>query len=266
MKQFLTLLLIGLFSSTFASSVEFKASVSHDRVAVGQRFAVSFSINVGNGNFYPPSFDNFRIVGGPNQSQSVSFVNGRTSQKLTYSYYLVAEKKGTFEIGLATVEIDNTTYKTQPIKIQVVDAGNNNAAAGGNQASNSSQNQVEGQVKNNEQLFIRAIVDKRKLKVGEKMTVTYKLYSKVGINGLELDASPSLNGFWAHNLHDIYDKIQFKQEQIEGVLYQTSELQQTVLYPQRSGTLIIDPMKLTLGVNVRSNKRQSVFDQIFGAS
>ena len=73
-------------------------------------------------NFVPPNFSNFDIVGGPNQSVSHSWMNGKRSFSKTYSYFLSPKNKGNFTLSAATIEIDGKIYKTKPLKIKVTKA------------------------------------------------------------------------------------------------------------------------------------------------
>ncbi len=59
---------------------EFKTTVSKSKLGVNERFRIVFSINKqGADNFTPPSFENFKVVGGPSQSVNQSWINGKVS-------------------------------------------------------------------------------------------------------------------------------------------------------------------------------------------
>ena len=70
-------------------------------------------------NFSPPGFDGFDVVGGPNQSVSNSWINGKRSFEKIYSYFLSPKRKGTLMIEPASIEIDGNTIKTNAIVIKV---------------------------------------------------------------------------------------------------------------------------------------------------
>ena len=75
-------------------------------------------------NFNPPNFEasGFRVVGGPSQSISQSWINGRSTFQKSYIYILMPLQKGSFTIKSATVEINGQVYKTLPVKINVGNA------------------------------------------------------------------------------------------------------------------------------------------------
>lgn len=252
------LLLQGV--SAFASAVSFTAKVSSNTVELGQRFQITFTVNESANNFRPPSFAQFGMVSGPNQSQSMQYVNGNVSKHTSISYVLQAVKEGKFTIGPASIVVNGKSFETQAIDVKVVAASPNSANAQGNRQN---QRRENGQ-QLGEKVFIRATVDKSNVFVGEKVTVSYKLYSRLTLTGINLESLPSLNGFWSQDLQSIYDQIKLTQEQIDGQIYQVAELQQSILYPQRSGELTIDPLAIKAGVQIKSQRRRSAIEQFFG--
>ena len=102
-----------------------KAKVSKNRLGLNERLRVSFSMNQDGDNFNPPAFEGFTVVGGPNQSVSNSWVNGKRSFSKSYTYFLTPNRKGKITIGQATIEIEGEVYKTTPVAVQVTEAVNN---------------------------------------------------------------------------------------------------------------------------------------------
>lgn len=112
--------ILGLYS-TNAQDVKFTVEVSTDSILFGNYLQVSFSIENGNAkNFVAPDFQGFNIVGGPNQSSSMSMINGVTSQSMSYSYYLEPQEEGQLFIEPANVEIDGNILETEPVEIKIV--------------------------------------------------------------------------------------------------------------------------------------------------
>ncbi len=258
------LLFIVLLSNTFLSlgaAVNFTAKVSHETVEEGQRIQITFTVNSGAGNFTPPSFPGFQLLSGPNQSSSVQIINGKRSRNTSISYILQATELGSHKIGEASIKVDGKTYKTKPLTVKVVDANSNSANA---QRNRQNQRRADGQSEK-KNVFIRATIDKRKAVVGEKVTVTYRLYSKPALNLIDFESQPSFSGFWTHDLAVKIEQQNLKQERINGEVYSAIDVKQTVLYPQRNGELTIDPLELRVTVQVRSRRSRSVFDQMFGS-
>ncbi len=92
-------------------------------------------------------------------------------------------------------------------------------------------------------VFIRVQVDKTKLRVGEQLTVTYKMYSRLPMQA-QISKLPSLNGFWTQDF-ELPKEQNPVQENFEGATYNTFILKKSALFPQQSGNLLLDPAEIT---------------------
>ena len=122
--KYLVCIIFFVLTSTnvLFSQVSFEAKVSKKNLGLNERLRVDFVMNQDGDNFSPPAFENFTVVGGPNQSVSNSWINGVRSYSKTYSYYLMPKRKGTFAVGQASIQIEGATYKSSPVNIQVSEA------------------------------------------------------------------------------------------------------------------------------------------------
>ena len=116
------MLLLGFIFLIQINAQTLTASANRTDVLMGNYFVLTIKLeNAKAKNFESPSFKNFNIVGGPNQSSSFSMMNGEVSQSLSYSYYLEPKDVGTFYIDPITVETDAGFLETSPIEINVSD-------------------------------------------------------------------------------------------------------------------------------------------------
>jgi hypothetical protein len=257
-KTISTLIMICLFIKVYAQ--EFSASVNRNRVAVGEQFQLSFNLNATGNNFRSPSLQDFQVYGGPNQSSSMSWINGSVSQQITYSYYLAAKHEGKITIGSASINVNGKTISSRPITIEVVKGNNQNANAQGNAKNGKSQSNENADLGNN--LFIRTVPSKTRVYLGEVLSVTYKLYTRVNILDNALSHMPSFNGFWSEEIKQRASG--FHAENIDGLQYQVAEIKKTILVPQQSGKLIVDPIEMEIVTRVRSrNQNNDPFEQFF---
>ena len=239
---------------------EFTASVDETTVSENDRFQVSFTFSgstINNlSNFSPPSFENFLILSGPNQSTSIQIINGAQSASLTYSFVIQAKSIGTFTIGLASIEQNGTTYKSDPLKISVV-KGNPKPQ----QKNNDKQVSDEEIAKN---LFIKTTVDKSRVYKGEQVTVTYKLYTRLSIAAqMSVNKLPQYQGFWAEEL-ETPNNISFRTEVVNGKQFRVGVLKKAALFPTQTGTLEVTPFELTVPVQVQKQKSRNIWDDFFG--
>lgn len=91
-------------------------------------------------------------------------------------------------------------------------------------------------------LFVKVNVDKTKVNIGEQITVTYKVYTRFAMQA-QISKLPSLNGFWTQDFELPKDQKP-QTEYINGVAYKTFTLKKSALFPQQTGTLILDPAEI----------------------
>jgi hypothetical protein len=92
-------------------------------------------------------------------------------------------------------------------------------------------------------IFVRVNVDKTKVNAGEQITVTYKMYARVAMQA-GISKLPSLNGFWTQDF-DLPKDQKPQLETLDGIQYQSFTLKKSALFPQQSGTLVLDPAEIT---------------------
>ena len=232
-------------------SVSFLAEVSKNTLGVNENLRIDFKMNKDGDNFQAPSFEGFRVVGGPNQSVSNSWINGNRTFSKVYSYYITPLKTGSLTIGQAIIEIDNKIYKTIPIKVKVSDSV----------ISNKNPNDASYVV--NENLHLVAEVSNSNPYLNQGFSVIYKLYFSPQINVTnvgEID-SPEFNDFWSHNIK--IPRLQIERGTFKGDSYNYVIWKKIVLYPQKSGKLNILPMSLDVSVDVPTNKRDFFGNRIY---
>lgn len=246
--KYISILVFILVTSMASAQIKFEAKVSKQKLGVNERLRVDFEMNQDGDNFNPPDFSNFTVIGGPNQSVSNSWINGVRSFSKTYSYFLAPKGRGNFTLAQATINIGGETYKTTPVKIEVTaavdipkDPNNPDYIA-------------------SENIHLVAEVSKTNPYLNEAITVVYKLYVSPNIavdNWNEID-SPRYNDFWSQNIDTQGQKVQ--NGTFKGEDYRFLVLRKTVLYPQKTGKLDIEPLSLDIALRVPTNRRD-----IFGS-
>ncbi len=244
-KNFLFILGFVLCSIAATAQVQFDAKVSKKTLGINERLRIDFEMNQDGDNFRPPSFENFKVVGGPNQSISNSWINGKRSFSKTYSYFLAPQKRGRSTIGQATIEINGETYKTLPIEVEVTAAVS--VPKDGNNADYVA----------SENVHLVAEVSKANPYLNEAITVTYKLYVSHDVSitsqWREID-TPKYADFWSQNI-DNQNNFKVYEGKYNGENYRYVVLRTTVLYPQKTGKLDIEPLTLDIPIDVQGNRR-----------
>ena len=232
-----------LFSFSAFTQVNFTTKLSKNRLGVNERVKVEFSVDKDGDNFIPPKFENFRIVGGPSQSIRNSWVNGKRSFSKTYAYFLSPTNKGSFTIGQATIEVDGEIYKTLPVQVTVTSAVDK-------PTDPNDPNYLA-----DKNIHLVAELSNKNPFLNEAISVTYKLYvsQDTGVNNWRELEAPRYADFWSNNI-DI-KSLNVQNGTYDGKPYRYVILRKTLLYPQKTGELKIEPLTLDVSVQVPSNRR-----------
>lgn len=233
------------FCAVVQAQVKFDAEVSREKLGMNERLRVEFNMNQNGDNFIPPSFDGFRRIAGPNQSVSQSWVNGKSTFNKSYTFFLQPLKRGKLTIGQAEVTIDGQTYKTSPVSVEVTAAVDNPSETA---EASEERKALEG-------IHLVAEISDSNPFLNEGIYVVYKLYVSPSTdirNWRPLD-NPKYENFWSQNI-DI-KQIEVKDGEFAGKPYRFVELRKTILYPQKTGKLTIEPLTLSIGVEVPTNRR-----------
>jgi len=224
-------------------SVSFEAVLSKKSLGINENLRVDFKMNKDGDNFTPPSFKGFTVVGGPNQSVSNMWVNGKRTFSKSYSYFLNPSKKGSLTIGQATIEIDDNIYKTLPVKISVSESV----------AVSKDPNDPTYVV--NENLHLVAEISNTNPYLNEGISIVYKLFYSPQINVTNVGEieTPEFENFWSQNIK--IPRLQIERGSFKGDNYNFVTWKKTVLYPQKSGKLDILPLSLDVSVDVPTNRR-----------
>jgi len=258
----------------FADDVVFKASAP-GQVIVGKPFQLTYTVNQRSRDFRAPEFTEFDVLSGPytSTSSSTSFVNGRrtSSFEQTYTFMVMALQAGTFTIGPATVKVDGNQVQSNGVRVQVLpedqQAQSNSSQSGQTATRSNSANDQTGAAgqTSSDNLFVRTIVSKTKVHEQEALMLTYKLYfANVDVAQLTNNTKlPEFTGFLKQEFDQ--GEIQTELEHYNGRNYRTATLYRTILYPQHSGEIKIDPARFEAVLRVQTQQRvRSIFDDFFG--
>ena len=275
MKKILLILLIfSKVCATFAQDVDFNASAPA-QVIMGKPFQLTYTVNQRGKDLRAPEFTDFDYVAGPytSQSSSTSFVNGKRTSSFTmsYTYTLVASKEGSFTISPATIKVGGETYTSNGVRITVLppdQPSNANVASQQHNANNTSTTSQQREANNATEgnIFIRTLVSKTKVHEQEAILLSYKLYF-AGVDVAQFTNNtrlPEFKGFLKQELE--MGEIQTELEHYNGRNYQTAILYRTLLFPQRSGDIHIEPAQFEAVLRVQNRAQvRSIFDDFFGS-
>ena len=231
-------------------------------VSVGEQFRLTYSLNKKADQFLQPDLTDFQVLMGPSTSynQSTSIINGKLTRSVayTYTYILQATKVGVFQIPSATAKVGKKSFQSRELTIEVVKGNQGGATQPATGQGSSGQSGI-----GSEDLFARVLVDKKEVFQGDHITATIKIYSKVNLSGFEDVKFPSFDGFLKEDI-EIPPLRSLERENINGQVYGTGVISKVILYPQKSGELIINPVEIECLIQQRTSQQsRSFFDDFF---
>ena len=270
MKRFISILFIFTLITLNALADATMRLSAPSTVEQGDKFRVQFTVNTQSGsNFTPPNFEGLDVIYGPSTSQqsSVQFINGRmsSSSTITYTFVLMASQPGTFTIKPASITVDGKVLRSNSATVKVLPAGQgggSNAQQGGGAAQQQQQHQSNtpaAKVSGSE-LFMTATASRTNVYEQEAILLTYKIYTTLNLTQLD-GKLPTLDGFQIQEIPLPRNK-EFELETYNGRNYRSVIWSQYVLFPQKSGDLVI-PSITYEGLVVIPRRNVDPFDAFF---
>jgi hypothetical protein len=245
--------------------VQVSASLSSDTVGVEDQLQFTLTVSgADSGDAEAPRLsriEGFRIVSGPSVSTQYQWINGRSSSSKSFIYELIPEREGQFTIGSVDVRVRGKTYKTQPVQVRVTSAPRNPAPRTQRPANPFDPFQEEeapARKPAGGDVFIRAELDRNSAYAGQQVTLSYKLYTEVGVSGIELQENPQLSGFWVENL-EVEKNPKGLRQVVNGREYLVYTIKRQALFATITGQL-----KIPSSLFAVSATSQSDFFGVFG--
>ena len=207
-----------------------------------------------------PQLTQFQVVSqSSSSSTSIEFVNGKYSKSFSkkFIYTLRPLKTGEFTIPSILVKYRNKEYHTKTIKVKIKPSRFNVTP------------KVTSPKGTGREIFLEAVCSKKVAYIGEPIIVTYKLYSRKNLVGINAEQFPEFSGFIKEETYQA-QSISYHLEVKNGLQYYCYKISEFTLFPTHSEKFVAKPMELiceynvqpksffdfgtTKRVNVRSNK------------
>ena len=207
------------------------------QVIANSIFEVSFTIENGKGTgFRPPDFGGLNIVQGPATSQQVSIINGRKSEKRSYTYSIAGAKPGSYTIGAAEIQVNGKILNSRPFTVVVI--------------------QGRAGEDNQKETLILAQASDTTAYLGQQIILQYRLVTQENIKSYEPVSNFEFEGFFVQELNDVSRRTE--RMIINGEEFYSTTLEAVSLFPQQTGTYTIPSVAIRVGVP-RPSRRRSLF-------
>jgi tetratricopeptide (TPR) repeat protein len=240
-----------LLTNQWLLAQNFSVSPQQTTTGLQETFTLSYTLSGAElRDFQAPDFSNFRIVGGPNKSQSITMTNGSVARSIGISYILLPQKIGTFTIPPATVVTDNKkSLRSGKVTVKVVQGKTQtqppaspfgNLPFGFPAPPMPPQQQPTPAPRANDEpprLFLKIKLDTNSVFVGQQLGVTYQLYTNTPVSTFELEKAPQFTGFWVEELPTTGAP---QNGTYKGANFKIVDVKRYALFPQQAGKLNID--------------------------
>ena len=231
-----TILLSGQNPKFYASTdaAILNASQKEYQVFKNSVFQVSFTLENAEGRgFVAPSFDGLQVISGPSTSTQVSIINGRKSQKMSYTYSLMGTSPGSYTIGSAAVKTSSITYNSDPFKVLIKEGS----------PTIDSENLT----------FVQAELSDSLVYLGQQLILEFKLYTQENIKSYDIINDYNFDGFYVEELNNTSRRT--RRTIIEDKEYYVTVLESVALFPQQTGIYNIPSVSIRIGIPKQSRRR-----------
>jgi len=226
------LLLVWLTGA--AHGAELTARVDRDRLALGESLQLMVELDSDQGGLSSPDLD-FQFgadfdVEGQASSHNMQWINGRTSVSTTVTYRLRPARAGDLTIPALTLDYRGEHLTTEPIAVTVtavpapptrpVPRGPVPDATGA------------------EPIFLYLDVSKESVVVGEPLTASLYLYTRLDLRDVDFVTPPDFPGFWVDEIASPHN-LRLERADWGGVPYNRALLLSRLITPNAAGTVTI---------------------------
>lgn len=259
-------LLLCFQTAALAQSPEVKAFVDRNRMGKGDTFTLTISVSSEQSvSVNEPRLPNLKAFELLNTWQGVesqsTFSNGKFEVKQTkkFNYMLMPNKEGVLTIAPIEIVVNGKPIKTSSIKINVSGVAKRQRPSDRKQKGADPFSEAEDlfsrllrqrpgrqgsgpPVDPDEAFFIQVEVDKKKVYEGEQVTASWYIYTRGQIRDIDTLRYPSLKGFWKEDI-EVATRLNFRNEIVNGIVYQRALLASYALFPIKAGKAKIDSYK-----------------------
>jgi hypothetical protein len=259
MKRILPLIFIFCFlleTTSIFCQVKFTATVTPAQISKNEYAQLKLMVENAEDvqNITLPALKNFTVTGGPSHESGATSINGVVKKYVALIYFIQPNKTGKISIPAATAFVNGATIKSNTTFIVVNNTAsnknpNNSPASPFMSIDNFIDRAVpindnilkkgeSAQDKVQKSMFVKVDVDKTTCFVGEPVTVTYKLYTRLNSES-NISKNPSFNGFSVIDLKRS-DNGEYVRETLNGKAYNVFIIRKAQLYPLQPGNIEIE--------------------------
>jgi len=177
-----------------------------------------------------------------NQSSSTTIANGATTYQEEIYYVIMPKTEGQFTIK-AYIEYNGQIYETNEMTVEVSET------AGGGETPD---------------LFLKTVVSHENAYLGEKIVVSYELYTRYNIDNFGFTEYISIDGAVVREIPE--NQLVTEYAYIDGERYVMYEAAKLIVDPVATGSFTIPPFNFVVNVSGRGQSGFGGFGGLFRSS
>ena len=259
-----TALALLVTSASARAEIELSQSVDQTEVGLDDTFRLTVSVSNApdSARLQFPVGSDFDVLS-KSESSHMSYQlggGGPASITRTHKYMLLmrANRAGTITIPPTVMTIGDRTFKTEPVQITVKRGHvQNPRAQRGSQSppdpfrrfrfpglpgfDDEQDDFPEVDVpRSDSDLFLRSSLDRDEIFVGDQVTLSVYIFSRVDLSSVDAVNLPKTDGFWSEDLESP-SQLSGEQKVLNGVPYRAYLLKRRALFPMKPGSIAIGP-------------------------
>jgi hypothetical protein len=228
--SFLLLLFVPIHACVSGQNSRFYLQADRTEVVAGTTFRLEAVLeNMDADRIILSDIQPFKVVRGPSTSSSVSIINGKKTESLTYVWLIQAPAKGVYTLAPATVRIGSRTLSSNTVKMIVTEKV---AGASGQEGG--------------QPLFVRLESNVKNAVPGQQIVIDLVLYTAVEVAMYQV-----LNTIEARGLFiKMAEKTDFPTQNVTlgGKNYYSKVLRRYFVFPQKIGAFNISALQVAAEV------------------
>jgi hypothetical protein len=224
----LIILILLLSISSFSAEPEFRLDIDNLNLQKGVSTSLKvLIINTNEGEVKRiDGLENFEIMSSQ-QSISTSIVNGKTTVKKEINYTIMPMQTGEYKLQ-GIIEHKGKEYKTNILTVNVSEN------KGG----------IEGE---QEEVFVKTVISEDEVFFGQKLILTYELYTRYNIDDMGFPEGITVDGFIQNDIET--DSRRGEYVYVEGAKYARFTAKQIILLPTGTGKFAIPSYKFQVNLS-----------------
>jgi hypothetical protein len=213
--------------STAWGQEAFEVSVNRNPVRMGEQVQLTFTLKNLSRRIDGPQIEGLKLLYGPSTSNSTSIYNGTRTSEVGYTFTYQVLSKGNVQIPAFEVQGSQGKLKSKPFVLRVTPRGAKPSGPNAGKLGN-----------------VACVIEasKRNVHIGEPIVVAFKIFNRANNLDVRKFNIPETPGFWKEEV-DIPEP-RWEPQIVSGQRYNVATVKKLVLFPQQTGTLVIDGFDL----------------------